>query len=352
MKSKYSNILLIVVSLALSLFVLEIGFRMAKGRLINSGAYLFAQPGDESWKWWEILRPSDSKELSYEHIPNSEARVFDSVIKINSLGFRDNEYSQVKEAGTYRIIGVGDSIMFGWRVPLDDIYLKILERGLNRAEKTEVINCSIPGYNTRQEYALTEKLAAGLSPDMVIMGFFINDVYDPTYLLWKGKYLVSPKIVEHYENNKNILKHIHRFLINHLKIYDHMVSRIKKKTAERISDNIVLEKENWLKTEELILKTNNLLKERGIRFLVFHVPSQQEISDCKISNPPNEVLSNLCALNNIEYCTAFYKMSKGSDKSSLFIRNDGHLTKKGHIIAAEVLKDYLDHNVKTNRGHL
>lgn len=338
---KYINIILMLISLAACLFMLEIGFRMSKGRLINSGFYLFSQPGDESWKWWKILRESADKELSYEHIPGSEAYVFNSAIKINSLGFRDNEYPEHKTKGVTRIVGVGDSIMFGWRVPLEDIYLKVLENELNKTGSAEVINCSVPGYNTEQECALAKKLAQKLDPDIVIMGFFINDVYDPAYILWKGKYLVSEKVIEHYEKNRNILKHIHRFLINHVKIYDYLVSRIKKKSSESKSENIVLKEEDWRRVEPALININDYLKSKNIRFIVFYIPSQQELLGYSITNPPNENLKRICVSNNIEFCSAFNKMSDEKDKSGIYIENDGHLTKRGHGIAADAIKGYL-----------
>ena len=69
-------------------------------------------------------------------------------------GLRDFEYSPKKPDGTYRILVIGDSIAYGWAVPLKGVYAKKLEEKLNQdpnsTRKYEVINLGVPGYNISQ----------------------------------------------------------------------------------------------------------------------------------------------------------------------------------------------------------
>ncbi len=100
--------------------------------------------------------------------------------RINSMGIRgDREYALEKPARTVRIVGLGDSFTQGYEVELRDTYLYRLE-GLLRARghRVEVVNLGVSGYGTAEELILLEEVALGMQPDIVIVGFFQNDLDD------------------------------------------------------------------------------------------------------------------------------------------------------------------------------
>ena len=104
---------------------------------------------------------------------------------INSRGLHDNEFSLRKEPGTFRIVGVGDSSLFGWGVPFEDSGLKVLERRLNeksRAQKFEVVNFAVPGYNTAMEAETFVKRCLEYAPDLVLLNFNTNDYDVPEFM--------------------------------------------------------------------------------------------------------------------------------------------------------------------------
>lgn len=108
----------------------------------------------------------------------SDTKLKPTHIKINSYGFRDYEYSFNKSSNTFRIIGLGDSHTFGWGVELDETYLKLLEKKLNENSKIkyEVLNLGVVGFNTRQEVELFKTKGLELNPDLIIIGFVVDDV--------------------------------------------------------------------------------------------------------------------------------------------------------------------------------
>ena len=53
---------------------------------------------------------------------------------LNSRGFNDLEFNQTKSVGTFRVLGIGDSIAFGI-VPYQHNYLTLLEEKLNQGGK-------------------------------------------------------------------------------------------------------------------------------------------------------------------------------------------------------------------------
>lgn len=98
----------------------------------------------------------------------------------NSAGLRDYEYPLEKPPGTFRILGLGDSVTYGYRVELDDSFLKVLERRLNAAGegRYEVLNLGVPGYNTVQERRMLEETGLAYAPDLILLTYVLNDADD------------------------------------------------------------------------------------------------------------------------------------------------------------------------------
>ena len=133
----------------------------------------------------DMVQPSRYAGIVYEFRPNVHGRFMGVPVVINSQGLHDNEYSRRKEPGTFRIVGVGDSSLFGWGVPFEDAGLKVLERRLNeqsRGQKFEVINFGVPGYNTAMEAETFVRRCLDYSPDLVVLNFNTNDYDVPEFM--------------------------------------------------------------------------------------------------------------------------------------------------------------------------
>src|SRR5258706_13760095 len=99
----------------------------------------------------DIVQPSRHAGIVYELRPNVRGRFMGQPVLINSQGLHDYEYSLRKEPGTFRIVGGGDSSLFGWGVPFEDSGWKVLARRPNGKfgpQKFVVINFAYPGYTT------------------------------------------------------------------------------------------------------------------------------------------------------------------------------------------------------------
>jgi len=124
-----------------------------------------------------MKRSADNPGMSHQHVPNSDAVLMGVPVNINSRGFRDREYPVRKPAGTFRIMLLGDSLTFGWGVKEEDRFSNRLERLLREqcATAFEVINTGIGNYNTEQEVTSFKELGQDFDPDIVLLGYFIND---------------------------------------------------------------------------------------------------------------------------------------------------------------------------------
>lgn len=103
-------------------------------------------------------------------------------VQINALGFRDvKDYQLAKPPGTYRILILGDSVTFGHGALQEETYPSLLRERLQQWRPDtnwEVWNLGVPGYNTTQELKYLERVGPSYQPDLVVIGFYENDLAD------------------------------------------------------------------------------------------------------------------------------------------------------------------------------
>jgi lysophospholipase L1-like esterase len=123
--------------------------------------------------------------------PNLDHAIWDfTVVSTNAQHFRADYPIGAKPAGTFRIVCLGDSVTFGYRVPpvwpdkpkdYDpewQPFPMLLEKELRNANPNrtiEVFPMAVPGYTTHQGLAWLRRDIDYLKPDMVIASFGWND---------------------------------------------------------------------------------------------------------------------------------------------------------------------------------
>jgi lysophospholipase L1-like esterase len=123
--------------------------------------------------------------------PNLNHAVWDfTVLSTNAQHYRSDYPIVSKPAGTTRIVCVGDSVTFGYRVPVvwperpDDYdrewlpFPMLVEKQLraaNPGRSIEVIAMAVPGYTSHQGLAWLRRDIDLLKPDLLVVGFGWND---------------------------------------------------------------------------------------------------------------------------------------------------------------------------------
>ena len=101
-------------------------------------------------------------------------------VHINRLELHDErEYDLAKGSNTFRILVLGDSVTFGHGSVGEHTYPYLLEQRLKAWRPQvdwQVWNAAVPGYNTAQELAHLLEVGPTFQPDLVIVGFFENDL--------------------------------------------------------------------------------------------------------------------------------------------------------------------------------
>ncbi len=158
-----------VVSAAASLIftfgLLEIGLRLS-GRVTDVPRY----------EWDPAVGPVRQRNQSGVYIDHNVRVPY----HFNSQGFNDTrEYTPVKPAGTVRVAVVGDSFVEALRVPNRDRFVEMAQSKMNKQgvpSQWYAFGCS--GFGTAQEYLLIRNRVLDYNPDVVLMLFVVNDVYD------------------------------------------------------------------------------------------------------------------------------------------------------------------------------
>jgi lysophospholipase L1-like esterase len=98
-------------------------------------------------------------------------------VEINGQGFRDVD--PPPRAAQPVILGLGDSLTFGWGVEYEESFLRRLEVALGGADQVRVLKAGIPGTGPTDQLQLLRQLLETVRPRVVVVGFYVgNDFQD------------------------------------------------------------------------------------------------------------------------------------------------------------------------------
>ena len=182
----------------LALLLLVVVFGVAEVGLRLTGGVAFRAPPGElppAVRDALIFRKSEVPGLAYELVPGASHAApagIGAPVQLNSLGFRGPE-PLPDGAPRTRIVALGDSFTFGYGVEVQDAWPARLAERLSAARRAgeppvEVLNLGVGGYATHDEAIVLRERALALQPDLVIVGYALNDPdvhpVDPLHEHW------------------------------------------------------------------------------------------------------------------------------------------------------------------------
>jgi hypothetical protein len=185
----------------------------------------------------------------------------------NARGYRDLERTLAKPPGVRRVVSLGDSFAWGASVEFEDAYPQRLERGLRRRrrEPWQVVNLALPGMNTVDEAAQLDPEGMAYGPDLVLLGYVLNDSEDATAA-------EARRAVEWAEP-----KEMPRGVLDRSALF-RMVSTRLWATAEnrrRVSGYRSMYAEDapgWIAARAALRRMGGLCREKGVPFVVAIFP--------------------------------------------------------------------------------
>lgn len=203
----FREILLLVASVCLCLVLAEGGLRLfhiiiLRGDIESVSHYFPDPPPGASVLLGAMIRPHANRRIVYTLRPNLDVFFKGARVVTNSTGWRGGEYQKKKAENTIRIVGIGDSIMFGWGVDENKRYMDVLEWTLKEnfpEYNWEILVFAVPGYNLAMEVEVLKEQALEYDPDVIVYGFVRNDSCLPDFLNRKTSFFSArPMIIDYF----------------------------------------------------------------------------------------------------------------------------------------------------------
>lgn len=280
-------------------------------------------------RWNEhVHRRSRTPGLLYELAPGVDAEALGVHVRTNSLGMRGPEISPAKPGGVFRIVVLGDSVSFGWGVPEDMMYSSRLA-GLLDPElgPVEVANMAVSGYGTAEEVAAFLSKGAALDPDLVVLGYVLNDPspMDPV------QPLVAYYQPESWWRKSNTLRLLRVGLWR---------AEILRHGGGDYIERLHADPETWGLVESSFSKLSGWARETGAPVVVAIFPdlSGNDWPEYKYG-PIHEQVAALARDNGFLVVDLYQPYSKLTRPELTLTDDDPHPSVRGHGIAAREIAD-------------
>ena len=303
--------------------------------------------------------------LGWAHMPNQRAqfnhRDFSVEVSINSHGFRDGEYS-IERTAKKRMLVLGDSFGWGFGVEQQERFSEIVEKAHN---DWEVINASVSGYGTDQEYLSLKRQGLKFKPDAVMLLFYGNDFENnsasvqywhskPVFIFEDGELQLhnvpvptqtTSQRLEQFLSSRTYLgrtfyqaigyskRYLKSYVKNGLEFFGARISN----SSSPLSDRLQGKNENGLSgqkkmievTKQLIVSMNDLCKREGSVLILVSIPMEIE---------KREVLQSVAEAQGIPIL--FLDETFEAATTPTTFAHDGHWNAEGHKIAASAIEDF------------
>jgi hypothetical protein len=296
-----------------------------------------------------LLRPN--QDYLWEGIP----------VHINSHGLRTEEFVIPKPVNTYRVLNLGDSVVFGWEVHQEDTYGKQLERALNQRDdgfQYEVINAGIPAWNLESERSFLLQEGLEYQPDLVILDItVVNDIYgrgpgggeERTVFQWLRDHTYSWPFLTTQA----------RFLLAKQRGPEAIPVLNPPKNASAYYP-LDVDSRVWDRSWGWVMEMHEACRQRGVDFVVVVFPTAFQLNSAGHPNVPQEVLGDRAEQAEVELIDLFPVYRQVCDEAEtgacegyenlLFADVWMHPNPMGHQLAAAEIEILIDDLVQPSKS--
>lgn len=274
-----------------------------------------------------IIQPSANPRLVYELIPGLDTSFGGQPLRTNRDGMRaDRDYPRARPPNGVRIVGLGDSGMFGWNCAQDENYLAVLEQRLRaRGDGVtyEALNLAVPGYNTQLEAEMLRSRGMAYRPDLVVVGWCANDFSLPFFLWEKQNYW------------QRDVSYVFTLLFD-------------RPRFARIASALVFRDRRTFVEEQVVPELTEGMDPAGVRRALADLRDQCARGGCRllVFGPLKSVIRGLCDEAGVPYCNTYTAIPENKYPKD-YLLYYMHPSPAGH----RVLADYLERDLRA-RGWL
>lgn len=264
--------------------------------------------------------------LGWRNRPSWKATTNGKPLTINSLGLRGPECNLDKHADCFRVLALGDSFGWGYGVGDEEVFSSVLQQKCSTQfeQPVEVLNASVSGWGTDQQYLYLKNEGVHFQPDLVVLLFFpVNDIENNSHssqygmnkpMFWSRR-LRDPKPVA----KPGGLKSTKRYTGNPVKLTIAIVEAMADECNAIDSELLVL------KFGEYLFPGNEAMRE-----------SSQMLAESIDSIGEDVTFIDLDEMYQAQSISSA-RLISGND--------DGHWNAFGHQFTADVIFDFLEQRV-------
>jgi hypothetical protein len=293
---------------------------------------------------------------------------------LNSRGFKDTEFRTEKVEGTRRIVGIGDSLLFG-TVPYQHNFLTILEEEWNLLEtapRIEVFNMGIPATGPRQYLSVLIKDALPLRPDVALVFIYIgNDFLESSrkpilqypFVVAAGKYIVD--LIRHVEGSTTFHSRTSQYNDDAPTWSRDWFLQIEIGRSDIYAPGSTMLAERLPRMMYFVDEMRRVCKEQEIALYVVLIPDEVQIDqtlqldvltalhleqDQLDFDLPNKRLAQELEERAIKYLDLLPVFREAGRERRLYIPRDTHWNIEGNRLAANLLRDFLRKELSASPG--
>lgn len=308
--------------------------------------------------------------LGWKFRPNAADEWGGVDVRINERGFRGPVIPYERRPGVRRILYLGDSVTFGYRVARwEDTYPFVAGSMLEARDSvaTETVNLAVEGYSQWQQVILMTQEGFRYDPDLVVIGFVLNDVTEMFHLVRFGGSDEGFQLRHSYTStfdrlaSKSALCYELQNLIREVKAKRRLGSdlRLGAIQQEALEVETLMERPDqpnvktaWDYALGDLQKIVDACAAHRIPVLVVVFPFTVQLSDPDRLSAPQRVIAEYTHARNIAMFDLLpplveYTHAHNAEPAKLFVDHD-HPSVEGHRVVAGLIVDAIAAHVRAH----
>lgn len=275
----------------------------------------------------------------------------DFSVKTNNLGYVDENHDIYSDKK--KVIIIGDSFVAGTTIPYDEHFIRLLQ---NRFEDdVEFMAMGVDSYSTENQLVILKEHALQFKPDVIILMFVWNDIYDNNR---RSLYIPDEGLV--YPVKRSGLMRIKDIATSKSIIFFYIDKTIQQLfvSADQ-GENILFygtPRDLFLNTTngyfdetfEQLLLFENVAKENTIKTYYVLIPLKEQVNgalqkkynlskDNYYENKYQDTMTLFFEKNTMKHIKILDIFKQMNTNNSFYYEIDGHWNKQGNALIAEIL---------------
>ena len=296
-------------------------------------------------------------------VPHRLGREINTVIRINSRGFKDDEFQP--SASDRTVVALGDSFTEGWGVDGDKTWVSVLGRTLGTGPHgyAHVYNGGRNGTNPKNYAEVYKEFFAGdKSVQLVLMGFcLLNDVIEPgTPARRRARELSPADRVQLAVSRYSLLYNLVRRRLRYNETLNAWLGTAGFGNAPEMAmefRNTEANRSRWPYTAQFIIDFASLVRSQGRQFAVVLIPTKEHADDeyfkrleaLTRSSDADVVRDGVRNYLRDAFEAAGVKVldlteefkARNRNPAPLYFEGDSHWNAAGHQLAGDAIARYL-----------